>query len=63
MAIESDVRNADSQLAVRFYKRPVEIKDETITLVSITILYFCIYRHIFDYSQYFEITFRKQNPR
>jgi hypothetical protein len=30
MAIESDVRNADSQLAVRFYKRPVEIKDETI---------------------------------
>jgi len=30
MAIESDIRNADSQLAVRFYKRPVEIKDETI---------------------------------
>ena len=30
MAIESDVRNADSQLTVRFYKRPVEIKDETI---------------------------------
>lgn len=30
MAIESDVRNADSQLAVRFYKRPVEIKDETL---------------------------------
>lgn len=30
MAIESDVRNADSQLVVRFYKRPVEIKDETI---------------------------------
>lgn len=30
MAIESDIRNADSQLTVRFYKRPVEIKDETI---------------------------------
>jgi hypothetical protein len=30
MAIESDVRNADTQLAVRFYKRPVEIKDETL---------------------------------
>ena len=30
MAIESDIRNADSQLVVRFYKRPVEIKDETI---------------------------------
>ena len=30
MAIESDVRNSDSQLAVRFYKRPIEIKDETI---------------------------------
>ena len=30
MAIESDVRNADSQLVVRFYKRAVEIKDETL---------------------------------
>lgn len=30
MAIESDVRGADSLLTVRFYRKPIEIKDETI---------------------------------
>jgi hypothetical protein len=30
MAIESDVRNADSLLTVQFFRKPVEIKDETI---------------------------------
>jgi hypothetical protein len=30
MAIESDVRNADSLLSVTFYRKPIEIKDETL---------------------------------
>ena len=30
MAIESDVRGADALLSVRFYRKPIEIKDETI---------------------------------
>ena len=30
MAIESDVSNPDSKLAVKFYKRPVELKNESI---------------------------------
>ena len=30
MAIESDVRGADSLLTVRFYRKPIEIKDETL---------------------------------
>jgi len=30
MAIESDVRGADALLTVKFYRKPIEIKDETI---------------------------------
>jgi len=30
MAIESDVRGADALLSVRFYRKPIEIKDETL---------------------------------
>jgi hypothetical protein len=30
MAIESDVRGADSLLSVTFYRKPIEIKDETL---------------------------------
>ena len=30
MAIESDLSNPDSRLAVKFYKRPVELKNESI---------------------------------
>ena len=30
MAIESDVRGADALLTVRFYRKPIEIKDETL---------------------------------
>ena len=30
MPIESDVRGADSLLTVRFYRKPIEIKDETL---------------------------------